>query len=284
MEKKIWKKFCSTTFFRIFFFCILGMSMPMISKPCESICSLHEKDTIPVRYTKRILKDGYLIIKNIFDPDTFKVIVGTIPFYIAASMMDEKLHHCFYIREKHKNVCQLDPFFCGFAQYGFTFPVFFASALSIAARDERLRHTSRIFMVGVPLVFFTSDLIKQSVFIPAAFRPWHEDFHRHKRSFRGFPSGHMALVSYAAFTYGLQMGPKYAVPLGLLATFVGASFINCNRHYLSQIIAGAGVGAVFAFATSKAVDQKLACLNKNINVGASVDAKGCPALSVSFQF
>lgn len=260
-------------------------SSQISGKSCESICSLHEKDPIAIRYTKRILKDAYLITKNLFDPDTFKVIVSTIPFYITASMIDERLHHCFYEPELHKNVCQLDPFFCGFAQYGFTFPVFFASALSMAARDERLKHTSRIFIIGLPLVFVTSDLLKKCIFVPAAFRPRHEDFSCRKRWYRGFPSGHMALVSYAAFTYGLQMGPKYAVPFGLLAAFVGASFINCNRHYLSQIVAGTGFGALFAFATSKAVDQKLACLHdKNIKLGLSVDNKGAPALNLSFHF
>jgi len=45
---------------------------------------------------------------KLFTWDSYKVLVGFFPPFIAARMADERIHCCFYDREHHKNVnrCQ----------------------------------------------------------------------------------------------------------------------------------------------------------------------------------
>src|SRR3546814_2989372 len=47
-----------------------------------------------------------------------------------------------------------------------------------------------------------------------------------------------ALPIYMTVLYGLRYGVKAAAPIGIFGTFLGVTFLNCNRHYLSQLVAG----------------------------------------------
>jgi hypothetical protein len=66
-----------------------------------------------------------------------------------------------------------------------------------------------------------------------------------------FPSGHtttsFAFAGYVAAEHGWAWG----VPATLMATFVGYSRINDNRHYLHDVIAGATIGWVYGWGISR---------------------------------
>jgi membrane-associated phospholipid phosphatase len=116
-------------------------------------------------------------------------------------------------------------------------------------------------------------------------RPWNEHFSSVQRARGGFPSGHLATVSYAATLYGVRFGPKWGVPLGLLTAAVGVSFLNCNRHYISQILAGVGLGAIYGVAASKQVDFRLARnYEARLQTKLDVDQRGCPAMKIGVNF
>ena len=59
--------------------------------------------------------------------------------------------------------------------------------------------------------------------------------------YMSFPSGHtssaFAGASFVHFRYGI----KYSIPLYLLAGFTGYSRIESNKHYIEDVIAGAGL-------------------------------------------
>jgi len=57
--------------------------------------------------------------------------------------------------------------------------------------------------------------------------------------------------------FGMRHGWKWAVPLSLFSTFVFADFLNCNRHYLSQLLAGVGFGLIYAFAADKVIHRRV---------------------------
>ena len=68
----------------------------------------------------------------------------------------------------------------------------------------------------------------------------------HKRrpdgsDYLSFPSGHtssaFAGASFIHFRYGL----KYSIPLYLLASFTGYSRVESKKHYIEDVIAGAGL-------------------------------------------
>lgn len=233
-----------------------------------------------------LVQDAFLINKNIFSLDSFKIITATFPLIAASVMFDKRLHSCFYDKKFHKNIHQLDACCHGFAKYGIVFPVFMGVNLAFSARDEDVRLTSQMFLVGLPFVMLAGDLIKAfKIGDDWCLRPWHERFSCVQRSHGGFPSGHMALAAYAAALYGMRFGVQFGVPLGAYAAFLGISFVNCNRHYLSQIVAGAGLGVIYAFAASRRVDDKLAWLHeKNIRMGLDVLENGAPAFNVSCSF
>lgn len=235
-----------------------------------------------------IAQDMVGINLNLFSFDTFKIFTIVFPFVVAGRMADGCLQSWFYDRKHHKNIRQLDDAFRQFSEHSIVFPVFLAGALSVAAHDEDLKATSRMFFKGLPFVLLISDAIKQwdDFFVgEGCLRPWNEHFGRIKRSPGGFPSGHLASCTYAATLFGHRFGAKWAVPLGVLTAVVAISFLNCNRHYLSQIFAGAGVGAIFGIAASRQVDFRLSKQRKaRVCVGADFDSQGSPAMKVGISF
>jgi len=227
-------------------------------------------------------KDVLLIHKNIFSWDSYKILLLTFPFFIGTRMIDEKLQRCFHEHSCHKNINQPPKWCRELARWSIGIPIILLGTQAFLSRDEELRTTSQIFLTGIPFVLLMKDLIKKFRF-EANLRPWHEDFSAEERSTGGFPSGHVAEATYTAVMYGMRYGPKLAVPLGGIAAFVGVTFLACNRHYLSQLIAGAGFGAMYAVAANKLVDSKLN-ENKDLNVNRSINEQGGPTLSLSYRF
>ena len=132
----------------------------------------------------------------------------------------------------------------------------------------------------MPFVIWTKKLVKKLRF-ECFRRPWHEAFSCEERSYGGFPSGHMAQALYMAVLYGTRYGPAYAVPLGIMSTAIGVTFVTCNRHYLSQIIGGAAFGTLYALAANKVVESNM---KDTVKLGLKVDNYGRPSFSFAFKW
>jgi hypothetical protein len=61
-----------------------------------------------------------------------------------------------------------------------------------------------------------------------------------------FPSGHTSAAFHGAAFIDMNYGSKYGFPAYALAAFVGYSRVRANRHYISDVIAGAAVGILSA--------------------------------------
>jgi len=225
-----------------------------------------------------IVADALELQYQLFSVDSAKIITGLIPFYIGMREIDEDFQNKFYDPIHHKNKNQMPATCHKIAQKGVGLPMVFLSGLTVYGWTEDLRLTGRMFLIGLPFVHWGKDLIKQAN-AKCCLRPWHENFSCEKRSTGGFPSGHMANVTYMTTLFGLRHGFYWALPLGLFATFVFADFVNCNRHYLSQLLAGAGLGALYGVAASKVVDKKL-----SERVSFSVKCDSGPAVELCYQF
>ncbi len=59
-----------------------------------------------------------------------------------------------------------------------------------------------------------------------------------------FPSGHTSSAFAMATVAEAHFGPKVGVPAYLAAGFIGASRIQSDKHYLSDVIAGAALGYI----------------------------------------
>lgn len=227
------------------------------------------------------VKDILTLHKNLFTWNSFKVITAMFPIYVAARMVDEKLQRCFYDARTKKNINQPPSWCHDVAKTSIAVPLVVLGLDAFLAKDNDKRWTGQIMLLGMPFVIWTKKLVKQLQF-DACLRPWHEKLTcGSERSFGGFPSGHMAQALYMAVLYGTRYGPRYALPLGGIAAFIGTTFVACNRHYLSQIIAGGVFGTIYALAASKLVDQKLA---DRVKLGISVDDAGHPSFSAKVRW
>ena len=56
-----------------------------------------------------------------------------------------------------------------------------------------------------------------------------------------FPSGHTSSAFSGASFIHFRYGFKYSIPLYLLASFTGYSRVESNKHYIEDVIAGAGL-------------------------------------------
>lgn len=81
-----------------------------------------------------------------------------------------------------------------------------------------------------------------------------------------FPSGH----STTAFAFGgyvyEEHGWKWGVPALAMASFVGASRINDNRHYLHDVLAGATIGLAYGIGISKIDKMKRTQEEKELTI------------------
>lgn len=236
-------------------------------------------------FLAQAVKDIVYLNRYVFDWDTIKIISSIFPGYILLRMFDEDIQNSFYHghcqNECHKDVHQVPKWCVKMAQYSIALPIVVMFG-SLFVGNHELRTTSWIFLLGMPFVIFGKDVFK-TIRFDAAKRPWREKFCSKERAYGGFPSGHMAESTYMTLLYGWRYGVRAAGPLAVATTFLGITFINCNRHYPSQIVAGAGIGAIFALAANKVIESKLA-QEHNIDLGIDVDTKGATAVRIGWSF
>ena len=68
-------------------------------------------------------------------------------------------------------------------------------------------------------------------------RPNHENH-------QSFPSGHASITFATATVIERHLGWKYSVPGYIIASYVAASRLHDNRHYLSDVVFGSAVGVI----------------------------------------
>ncbi len=228
-----------------------------------------------------IIKDVAVLQINMISWDSFKIIASVFPFFIGARMLDEPTHSYFYDHKHHKNKNQLPNWCETFAKTtSMGAPIVFLGSQAFLSRDVEFQLTSRMLLLGMPVVVWGKDFIKKAQF-DACLRPWNEKFSCKHRAFGGFPSGHVAQATYTAVLYGMRYGPRFSIPLGLIAGAVGLMFVGCNRHLLSQVIAGAGFGAMYGVAANRLIDEKL---EKEFNMCMEVNEQGNPAIKIRCCF
>ncbi|HEX4068826.1 MAG TPA: phosphatase PAP2 family protein [Candidatus Babeliales bacterium] len=229
-----------------------------------------------------VASDAIWINLGLISWDSLKIFVTTAPFFVGARMIDEKLHNCFFDQRHKKNRYEPAQWVKETARLSIGIPITLLGLQAVFSRNDDMQLTSQIFLTGMPFVLLAKDFIKQSDF-DVCKRPFHEKFAKHQRKFGGFPSGHLAEATYTAVLYGMRYGPNFAIPLGGVAVFVSIIFLSSNRHYLSQMIAGAGFGAMYAFSANRLIDSRLA-KKRDFNLGLTRDDYGNPAMQLSMKF
>lgn len=66
-----------------------------------------------------------------------------------------------------------------------------------------------------------------------------------------FPSSHASTAFAVATVLETLHGPRYGVPAYLIAGAIGFSRIDCNVHYLSDVVFGAALGSAIGWGTAR---------------------------------
>ncbi len=241
-----------------------------------------EKRKKPNRMSKgveNVLRDIFVLHRHIFSFDSFKIWASIFPLFIAARMIDKKIHNCFYDPCRHKNTNQMPSWCEPLAKNLIGVPLAIFGARTIFPVNKDVQQTSRMLLLGLPFVLWGKDLIKKIRF-EENLRPKNENF-PNEDCLGGFPSGHMAEAMYTAVLFGRRYGVRYGLPLGIVATAVGITFTVCNRHFFSQVIAGAGLGVMYAYAADKVINTNL---GKDLIFDVGMDAQGATTFGVKFRF
>jgi len=270
----------------VLFLPLMAQSSPQSLRACKRECPAVIKKngkTKPANFFMDVLHDIGSLYRNVIDWDTYKTIVATFPVCVATGMIDQSVHEVFYDKRRHKNINGIPSGLVFFAD-NIVVPLeaTCAAAAFLFSSNTRLRETSKMFMIGLPFVIWTADIIKAIVKTDCCYRPLHEHLSKNrKQCFGGFPSTHAAQVSFAATLFGSQFGAKAAIPASILGALVVVPFIIDNRHYVSQISAGVGLGVLYGLAASKVVDKNFDSLCK---LSLGVTPQGNPAITFAYNF
>jgi len=104
----------------------------------------------------------------------------------------------------------------------------------------RLRHQPKVSHLGMDLLqaqIMSEILVQPLKFITQRQRPDLSDRH-------SFPSGHSAVTFASATVIERHLGWKKSVLGYVIASYVAASRLHYNRHYLSDVTFGAAVGTI----------------------------------------
>lgn len=252
------------------------------NKSCLQTCSGEHHHTFcwVCSGVESLIKDAVEVNYNLFSINTVKIITAFTPLYITTRMIDERVHKNFHDREHHKDINKMPSTLCKVVGKLGDVGIIAFTSLAIFAPNEQVRTTARIFGLGAGFALLTKDLIKE-LHIDAGLRPWCEKFDSKKRSYGGFPSGHMIEATYMTTVLGMQYGLKAAIPLTLFSGMMFAVLVNCNRHYVSQVVAGAAVGVVYGVAANTLINKRL---SSDLSVDLYCNAHGAPQVSMNYRF
>jgi hypothetical protein len=242
----------------------------------------------PIQGVKNYCYNMFLIVKEVCSADTMLTLTAFTPLYLGARMIDEEVNQGFYDARCHCNVDY--PHKClEFSVHGsMLYPVILMSLFMMSSSDENVRMTGGVALSGIVVTQLVNQAIKHLVeFRPvrAGCRPRNGDFNPNKRVYNGFPSGHALGCAYIAVLCGLRLGPKWAIGVGGICGAIAGLTIQCNRHYASQVIAGAALGTIFAIASNKVIESKLSHSSKyGYEIGLVSNKNGNSCLEAAITF
>jgi membrane-associated phospholipid phosphatase len=193
-------------------------------------------------------------------------LLATAPYYVVARQMDNNLNDYFCCPDHHQNNHQFpENFYTVCDKSVFAVCLGLGTMAFLPVRLEWQR-AAEVYLVALPFTWLGKNLFKLFVY-DGNLRPKSGNFDWRKPWYGANPSGHLVNTVFTAVFWGMVGGPIFAIPLTLFSALLGVNFIVGNRHYVSQLVAGVGVGALFGYASYWAWKQDLKCLNAGFDLG-----------------
>ncbi len=207
-------------------------------------------------FFKHVFEDIFNTGKYLFTTDSLKVLTWTMPLYISARFADNKIHSVFYDDATHTNRNQIPGSWNNIIlkdQYTAIPYVLYGSLGFMRSNDEK-RREAQIFMTGLGWVFTLKYIVKEILPFDANLRPFNENFPK-QYVYGGAPSGHTAMAVFMTTYLSCVEGVKGGLPMGIFSFLVAGLSITTNTHFLSQVIAGAGIGVFVGLASARVLSQ-----------------------------
>ena len=99
-----------------------------------------------------------------------------------------------------------------------------------------------------------------------------------------FPSGHTSTTFALASVIERHAGWKAGLPAYAFASFVGASRVRFNRHYLSDVVAGAALGIIVGRTSVRMNGRPLPASRQGRHAAVSVSMLRGPGIGVAIGF
>lgn len=218
---------------------------------------------------------------KLFNKESLLVLSAAAPLYAATCVIDEPVHGFLYDSSCHQNTFDIGCCRTLFSEdVGFFLPLIAVAGGLWASHGENNRFVGRDLMAGMVSIGLAKLAIKECCSNNCCYRPYSGCFKK-KLVLGGFPSGHMAVLTYATTVLALHKGASWAIPVGMYSGVVMASLLMCNYHYVSQLVAGAGLGVLYAVATHKVINERL---SERLECGIVTNRQGLPQLTLSYSF
>ncbi len=253
---------------------VKGVPLSKLTWPWYSRASYWFMDTVTL-VVREVVEFHY----TLFDLDTIQLLTWSVPPYLISRAADPHIHCCFYDASCHKNLKQMPSAVVRTINSLGNIGVWGFSSLAVLSSNEHTRRVARIYLIGDLAGMVLKNVIK-SVEGGAGVRPGNEHFPQ-KKTFGGFPSGHMFEATYMVTTLGLEYGYKVGLPLSAFAGLVFGTLIGSNRHYASQVVAGGALGIVYGVAAHKLINSTD---NRSLSYGVGGDGNGGVACRLGYAF
>lgn len=229
------------------------------------------------------IRDMYEIGQEILSIESMKVITFTAPFYLAARKADRKIHNKFYDYEKHENIHQPPKWLKRMTidEGAMALPFTLYGLMGCFHQDEYARKTAQVFSSGLIWAWSSKVLIKQ-LEVSACLRPWNGEYSKENQVHGGNPSGHTTLAAYFATYLGLTRGPMWGIGLGCYAAGIAALSIAVNNHYISQVVAGGGLGVLIGFAAHRVIEK--VPYSPNLQISLAPEINGSMSFTIAYNF
>lgn len=218
---------------------------------------------------------------HLFSKESLLVFSATAPLYTMAYGTDKRLHRAFYDQTTHTNTFDI-----GYCRNFLTEDIGIALPLLAIGGGLWLSHNThnriigRTMIAGLSAFNIARIVLKETLTGNYCYRPYSGCFKK-KLTRGGFPSGHAGALVYATILLTLHKNASWAIPIGVYSATVISSILVCNYHYLSQIIAGGALGALYAIATSAVINRRI---GERFAVKTHVNNHGSLGLTLSYSF
>lgn len=204
--------------------------------------------------------DVFEINKSLVSINTLNILCLTVPIYVVCLNIDQKLNYLFYDKKTHMNIKQ----FTNFNNIDLS-NILLTGSISLSSlvffsNNQEVKIASYSLMLGLCSMGLFKKIIKLIKW-QNSIRPYNGNFVENKIYYGGFPSGHLMTMAYLSTIWLNQIGLKYSFPFIMATGYMFIDYIVKNRHYISQLIAGATLGLTYGCAvnlyTNKRLNRKL---------------------------